>query len=379
MVYIPRPPHFNDWIWTQPDWPHFVWQAEALTEPLRQVLQAQGELFGRAQSAHEAEGPEALDALLQNLIASSAIEGETLNAESVRSSLAHRLGVAQPAIGRRTAQTEGLAELIVNVTGDLASPLTPERLFHWHALLFADAPPDAFDRLRIGAWRGDSPMRVVSGRLDAPTIHYQAPPREGLEAQMATFFDWFNTHRTDASLDPVLRAGIAHLYFVTLHPFEDGNGRLARAIADLALAQSDQRTIRLFACAASILARRKQYYDILEQTQRGPLDITPWLAWFLSTLLDALHNALAQTDSVLAKARFWRAHADQGLNEAQVKVLNRLLAGGEGNFPLGISAAQYQTVAKVSKATATRHLAELVEKGCLRSVGGGGRSRRYGV
>jgi Fic family protein len=194
---------------------------------------------------------------------------------------------------------------------------------------------------------------------------------------MAAFFDWFEASHHEPALDPILRAGIAHFYFVTLHPFDDGNGRLARAIADRALAQADGQSIRLYAMSSAILARRQDYYRILEASQRGTPDLTGWLAWFLDTLLATLHEALASVDRTLAKARFWQRFGDQALAAPQIKVLNRLLDGGERGFENGISAAQYQKVAKVSKATATRHLADLLAKGCVEKLPGGGRSTRY--
>ncbi|MGE8454315.1 MAG: Fic family protein, partial [Pseudomonadales bacterium] len=233
--------------------------------------------------------------------------------------------------------------------------------------------------LHIGALRGEEPMQVVSGRIDRPTVHFEAPPRAGLEAQLADFLAWFESSRSDASLDPFLRAGIAHFWFVTLHPFDDGNGRLTRSITDLALAQGEQQAIRFYAMSASILDDRAGYYRILEASQKGGLDITKWLQWFLETLLRSLEQALTRIDRVLVKARFWQAHRSQTLSAEQVKVLNRLLDGGERGFENGISAAQYQAVAKVSKATATRHLSDLLEKGCIERLPGGGRSTRYQI
>jgi Fic family protein len=233
--------------------------------------------------------------------------------------------------------------------------------------------------MRVGALRGDDPMQVVSGRLDRPTVHFEAPPRQGLERQVDSFLDWFESSRNQAGLDPLLRAGVAHFWFVTLHPFDDGNGRLTRAITDLALAQGEAQAIRFYAMSASILEDRSGYYRVLENSQKATLDITEWLEWFLQTLLRSLQQAMARIESVLGKARFWQAHRQSGLSAEQTKVLNRLLDGGERGFEDGISAAQYQAVAKVSKATATRHLAELLAKGCLNRLPGGGRSTRYQI
>jgi Fic family protein len=258
--------------------------------------------------------------------------------------------------------------------------LTLERLLDWHKWLFPEQDADLASRpIRIGALRRDDPMQVVSGRLDRPTVHFEAPPRLGLERQLDTFLTWFETSRHQAGLDPLLRAGIAHFWFVTLHPFDDGNGRLTRTITDLALAQGEDQAIRFYAMSASILEDRSGYYRVLESSQKATPDITEWLEWFLKTLLRSLDQAMTRIESVLGKARFWQAHRESGLSAEQTKVLNRLLDGGEKGFTDGISAAQYQAVAKVSKATATRHLAELLEKGCLERLPGGGRSTRYKI
>lgn len=321
-----------------------------------------------------------LDALLQNIVTSSAIEGEQLNVGSVRSSLARRLGLDLPDGDRVSQRSEGLAQLMLDATQHFAEPLTLDRLLHWHEWLFAEQDGDLAARaIRVGALRGDEPMQVVSGRLDKPTVHFEAPPRLGLERQLEIFLDWFESGRRQAGLDPLLRAGLAHFWFVTLHPFDDGNGRLTRTITDLALAQGEAQAIRFYAMSASILEDRSGYYRVLENSQKTTLDITEWLEWFLQTLLRSLQQAMARIESVLGKARFWQAHREAELSAEQTKVLNRLLDGGERGFEGGISAAQYQAVAKVSKATATRHLAELLAKGCLQRLPGGGRSTRYRI
>lgn len=367
------------WIWQQPQWPAFHWQTDQLGELLRQCVHQQGHLLGKMGSVDDEQSRQSmLDALLQNIITSSAIEGETLNAGSVRSSLARRLGVEEPEASHTSARSEGLAELMLDAIAQPDHPLTLERLLHWHELLFPNQDTTLAHRpLRIGSLRGDEPMQVVSGRLDRPTVHFEAPPREGLEQQLTTFIDWFNGD--SRTLDPLLRAGLAHLWFVTLHPFDDGNGRLTRALTDLALAQGEHQAIRFYAMSASILDNRQSYYRILEQTQKGTLDVTAWLVWFLQILLAALEQALATVDRVVDKARFWQAHRQTPLSVEQMKVVNRLLDGGAKGFEDGISAGQYQAVAKVSKATATRHLADLLEKGVLEKLPGGGRSTRYRI
>ncbi|APO84088.1 MULTISPECIES: Fic family protein [Pseudomonas] len=366
------------WIWQQPAWPRFTWQNEAIAPTLRNCIDMQGRLLGKIGSVDAlSECQNILDTLLQNIVTSSAIEGEQLNVGSVRSSLARRLGIEEQ--GPTNARSEGLAELMLDATQGYDRPLTLQRLYTWHQWLFPLAQGALSKAILVGQLRDEMPMQVISGRLDKPTVHFEAPPRDGLEAQLNEFLDWFANSRDSTSLDPLLRAGIAHFWFVTLHPFDDGNGRLTRAITDLALAQGERQAIRFYAMSASILEDRAGYYQVLENSQKGDLDITRWLSWFLATLLRSLEQALANIDRILAKARFWQAHRSDGLLPEQVKVLNRLLDGGPRGFEEGINAAQYQAVAKVSKATATRHLSDLLDKACLVRLPGGGRSTRYRI
>lgn len=369
------------WIWQQQDWPDFNWQAERLAPLLRECVQMQGRLLGMAGSVGDSMSAQSeLAALLQNIVTSSAIEGEQLNVGSVRSSLARRLGLEWIDRDSVSQRSEGLAQLMLDATHGFDEPLTLARLLEWHTWLFpAEEAMFSARPILIGTLRGDEPMQVVSGRLDRPTVHFEAPPRQGLEQQIERFLSWFEASRDQVSLDPLLRAGIAHFWFVTLHPFDDGNGRLTRTITDLALAQGEAQAIRFYAMSASILEDRAGYYRILESSQKATLDITEWLTWFLQTLLRSLQQAITRIDSVLGKTRFWQAHRESDLSAEQIKVLNRLLDGGERGFEQGLSAGQYQAVAKVSKATATRHLAELLDKGCLQRLPGGGRSTRYKI
>jgi len=371
----------TQWIWQQPDWPDFNWQAERLAPLLRECVQAQGQLMGMAGSVGNSLSAQTeLDALLQNIVTSSAIEGEQLNVGSVRSSLARRLGLELPDSDKVSQRSEGLAQLMLDATRRFAEPLTLERLLEWHRWLFPDQESDFTARsMHVGALRGDEPMQVVSGRLDRPTVHFEAPARKGLERQVDKFLTWFEASQHQTALDPLLRAGIAHFWFVTLHPFDDGNGRLTRTITDLALAQGEAQAIRFYAMSASILDDRNGYYRVLEASQKATLDITEWLTWFLQTLLRSLQQAIARIEGVLSKSRFWQAHRESELSVEQIKVLNRLLDGGERCFELGISAAQYQSETQLSKATATRHLTEMVKKKCLKRTAAGGRSSRYKV
>lgn len=369
----------NQWIWQQEEWPNFTWREDVIQPLLQSTRLKQGVLLGRASAVPSLEhSTTQLDTLLQNIITSSAIEGEALNAQSVRSSLAKRLGLEGGLSYPTSDRSEGLAEMMIDAITYLDQPLTIDRLFQWHRWLFVEQ--DIWSgRIRVGGLRGDEPMQVVSGRIDRPTVHFQAPDRHLLVFELERFIAWFNLSRLDSRTDPLVRAAITHFWFVTLHPFDDGNGRITRALTDLALAQAEHQSIRLYAMSAAILDRRKDYYQILEKSQRSGLDITEWLSWFLQTLELTLHMALDHIDKTLNKTLFWQQFRNTTLSSEQIKVLNRLLDGGNNGFEHGISASQYQKVAKVSKATATRHLTDLLEKGCIEKLPGGGRNTRYQV
>ena len=364
------------WIWQQADWPHFRWQDSEVLPRLRHAQRRLGMLIGSHSRLGNSD--QTLDTLLANIISSSAIEGERLNAQSVRSSLARRLGGSQTQSYPVSERSEGLAAMMLDAIDNHGQPLTIERLYQWHRWLF---PVNEWSvkRLNVGQLRGDAPMLVVSGRVDRPTVHFEAPPRATLDDQLAEFIPWFNQTQHDPTMDPLLRAAICHLWFLTLHPVDDGNGRLARALTDLALSQADSHSIRLYAMSVAILERRGDYYMTLESAQRGTLDITSWLCWFLDTLDYTLELALQVIDRSLAKKHFWLQHCHDGLSPEQTKVINRLLDGGQQGFENGINASQYQKVAGVSKATATRHLAELVGRGCIEKLPGGGRNTRYQI
>ena len=365
------------WIWQAENWTNFTWLDSVILPKTRQIHQKIGIILG--QSQHDlAKEQFTLDTLLANLVASSAIENEAINVFSLRSSLAQRLGVTLEQPYPSSDRSEGLANIMLDALNDVKQPLTVNRLMQWHRWLFND-PDWTMHRLRIGQLRGAEPMQVVSGRLDYPKVHFEAPPRQGLEERLNAFIDWFNQSLNDSLLDPLLRAGITHLWFVTLHPFDDGNGRITRTLTDLSLAQMDEQSIRLYAMSTAILNKRKSYYEILEQTQKNDSDITDWLVWFLDTLNDSLEKTLVQINRTLFKSQFWHKYSNLALSEEQRKVLNRLLDGGENGFEHGISASQYQKVTKTSKATATRHLSDLLEKGCIVKLEGGGRNTRYQI
>ncbi|MDO3383682.1 Fic family protein [Gilvimarinus algae] len=366
------------YIWQQGNWPHFEWDDAVLKPKLDAVRLLQGRLLGRAESVSADSVLNAqMDALIQNAIRTSEIEGEHLDAGSVRSSVARQLGVEQAALlGKATPKSDSLVALLLEATGRPDEPLTQAKLCHWQAMLFPEGGSLIRD-INVGALRGEQAMQVVSGQLDNPKVHFEAPPRKGLEQELEHFLKWFN--HPPGELDALVRAGLAHLWLVTLHPFDDGNGRVTRAVTDRALAQAEGQSVRFYSLSAAIMADRQAYYDHLENAQKGELDVTPWLTWFLSTLEAALQQALSRIDRVLDKTRFWQRHASTVLSERQIKVLNRLLDTAGEEFEQGINARKYQALAKVSKPTATRDLADLLEKGCLKKLPGGGRSTRYGV
>ena len=374
------------YIWQQEAWlqgstPEFYWQEDALTPLLQQIRVQQSRLIGQSESLSTENQAAQLDALLQTALRTSEIEGETLNAASVRSSVARHLGLEKAGIsaGKNTAftgtpQTEALVKLLIDATTNIGQ-LSVTLLCEWQAALFPEPP--RFQSINIGELRGEAPMQVVSGRIDKPTVHFVAPPKHALEADMNRFVYWFN--HPPEQLDPIVRAAIAHLWLITLHPFDDGNGRVTRAVTDQALAQAEHNSIRFYSLSAAIMARRKEYYTQLEHAQKGSMDITPWLRWFLSVLHDAIADGLNRFERVINKTRFWQQHAQTVLNEREIKVLNRLLDTQGEEFSLGVNASKYQALAKVSKATATRELAGLVQKNCLIKLPGGGRSTRYRV
>lgn len=365
------------WIWRQPDWPGFRWDIAALAPLLAKARLAQGKLLGAARLLDVDLNLEAVAAILvEDGLTTSAIEGERLAVDAVRSSVAHRLGLSTAGLPTPPRPVDGLIEVLLDATRQFAEPLTLPRLCGWQAALF----PTGYSGLtpiRTGQLRGDAPMRVVSGAINRERIHFIAPPRAELERGVEQFLRWFAAPPTE--LDGLIRAGLAHLWFVTLHPFEDGNGRLARAITDMAIAQDERQPMRYFSLSAQILREREAYYLALERAQRGDLDVTTWLAWFL-TQVEAAASAAQQSIAItLDKARFWLRHCATALNERQRKVLNRLLDAGPCGFAGGINTRKYANLTHASRATAYRELADLVEKGCLTPTGSSGRSAAYQI
>lgn len=360
------------YIWEAREWPVWRYDLPSLTPALLAVSQAQGILQGRLADVGLALRDEAsLTALTDDVLKTSEIEGELLDVASVRSSIARRLGVDIGALAPVDRHVEGVVEMVLDATSHSAEPLTEERLFGWHAALFPTGR-SGISRVAVGQWRNDDagPMQVVSGRVDRPKVHFQAPPADTLPTETRRFLDWANGNGAEPAL---LKAGLAHLWFVTLHPFDDGNGRIARAVGDLFLARADGGGPRFYSLSAQIQRERKAYYDILERTQKASLDVTAWLAWFLDTLGRALASAQVTLDGVLAKALFWRRWGGTPLNERQVKLLNRLLDGFEGK----LTSTKWAAIAKCSADTALRDITQLLALGVLRKSAGGGRSTGY--
>jgi Fic family protein len=357
-----------------PNWPKFQWDQKALAGPLAAVRHRQGRFVGGMEALGFPLRSEAmLQTLTQDVVKSSEIEGEILDRDQVRSSLARRLGIEIGALTPADRDVEGIVEMMLDATQKYDQPLTEERLFGWHAALFPTGR-SGMHKIKVGAWRDDSsgPMQVVSGAVGKERVHYEAPHAANLPGEMKAFLDWFGA-KDDT--DPVLKAAIAHLWFVTIHPFEDGNGRIARAIADMALARSDQSPQRFYSMSAQIRQERNAYYEKLEAAQKGELDITPWLEWFLACLNRAFDGAENTLADVLRKAEFWKKHAAGAFNDRQRNILNRLLDGFEGK----LTSSKYAIIEKTSPDTALRDINELVDRGILTKDEGGGRSTSYSL
>lgn len=360
------------YIWELPDWPRFHWDQETLSTILAQARHEQGRLLGRMEALGFQLRQEAvLRTLTQDVLKSSEIEGEMLDPDQVRSSIARRLGMDIGGLKPADQNVEGVVEMMLDATRGYDRPLTPERLFGWHASLFPTGR-SGMAKIRVGAWRDDNagPMQIVSGPYGRERVHYVAPAAEHLDAEMAAFLDWFNG---ESDIDPVLKAGLAHLWFVAIHPFDDGNGRIGRAIADMALARSERSAQRFYSMSAQIQRERNAYYEILEATHKGQMDVTDWQVWFLGCLTRAIEGAQDTLASVLFKARFWDRFATEALNDRQIKVLNRMLDGFEGK----LTSSKWAKLAKCSQDTAYRDILDLLERRVLKKNPAGGRSTSY--
>ncbi len=353
-------------------WPKFQWLETKLSTLLADVRHRQGRLLGKMEALGFRFRSEAtLTTLTADVLKSSAIEGELLDAEQVRSSIARRLGLDEGGLVRSSRDVEGVVEMMLDATQKHTEPLTAERLFSWHASLFPTGR-SGMQAITVGGWRTsqEGPMQVVSGPIGKERVHFEAPSADRLDHEMAGFLHWFGN---SSGMDPVIKAGIAHFWLVTIHPFQDGNGRIGRAIADMALAQADGTPERFYSMSAQIEAERKHYYDILEASQRGGMDITLWLEWFLECLRRAVDGAESNLASILRKARLWEQVKEEPVNERQRAVINRLLDGFEGK----LSSSKYSKLAKCSVDTALRDIKVLLDRGILVQEEGGGRGTSY--
>lgn len=356
------------------DWPSFRWHEGRLAAPLAAARHLQGRLVGQMEGLGFRLRDEAvLRTLTDDVVKSSEIEGETLDVDQVRSSVARRLGLDIGGLQAADRHVEGVVEMMLDATQRYDQPLTTERLFGWHASLFPTGR-SGMHRITAGAWRDDrtAPMQVVSGPVGRERVHFEAPAADRLDEEMRRFLEWFNA---DTGTEPVLKAALAHLWFVTIHPFDDGNGRIARAIADMSLARSEGSTQRFYSMSAQIRQERDDYYSILERTQKGTLDITPWMEWFLGCLTRAIERAQAALADVIARARFWETLRDVPLNERQRLMINMLLEGFEGK----LTTSKWAALTKTSSDTALRDIQQLVDRGVLVRSDAGGRSTWYAL
>lgn len=360
------------YIHQRKDWPGFNWDNDALLLYVSEVRDLQGRLIGRMKSiGFELREEAVFNTLTDDIIQSSAIEGKFLNPEEVRSSVARRLGLEISGLPGASRDVEGVVEMMLDATQNYESPLTRNRLCGWHAALFPTGR-SGMHKITVGDWRSDEqgPMHVLSGPIGREKVHYTAPDAKRIESEMNRFLQWFNT---DRNMEPVIKSAIAHLWFVTIHPFDDGNGRIARAIADSQLARADRTNQRFYSMSTQIMESKKEYYDILESTQKGGPDVSPWLVWYFECLTAALKATDKTLSKVLVKARFWEIYKTTRLNERQVKMINNLL----GDFIGKLHSSKWAKMTNVHRDTARRDIQDLIEKGILSDSGEGGRSTNY--
>lgn len=364
------------YIWQSNLWPKLNWDSNVLLAPLGRARLSQGNFLGRVKRLGFQLGEEAqADILTEEAIKTAEIEGERLNPQMVRSSVARHLGLREAGLISVSRSVDGLVEVILDATQQYNKPLSAQRLKRWQAALFPSGY-SGLHKIRVGQWRGIEPMRVVSGPIGKEKIHFEAPPGEAVEAEMRQFLRWWESSRKDT--DGILRASLAHLYFVTIHPFDDGNGRIARALTDMALAQDEKLSVRYYSLSSQIMEERKGYYDVLENcTKSDSADVTKWLVWFLECFERAIQRSDKIIGNVLAKADFWQQHAQTELNSRQKKVLNRILDAGRAGFKGGLTTRKYVSLAKTSRATAFREISNMLENKILRQLPGKGRSVHY--
>ena len=359
------------WIWQYEQWPHFCWNDSNIISLLARVRERQGELIGLMNGlGFDTQHRNALEVMTEDVLRNAEIEGMLLNPNHVRSSVAKHLGLDTAGMPEADHYTEGVVQILIDAVQKSSDPLTAERIFNWHAALFPTGRA-GITPITVAAWRqGAEPMLVVSGAMGKEVVHYQAPDSDQVPQEMERFIQWINQEST---IDPVLKAAIAHLWFVNIHPFDDGNGRLTRTITDMLLARADRMPMRFYSMSAAILRNKRGYYEILEYSGKHGLDITQWLIWFLQTMEDAISTAINNTQRVLQKSLFWQRHFSTPLNERQIKIINRLWDGLEGK----LNTSKWAKMAHCSSATALRDIQDLVNKGILRDTGENGRNTNY--
>jgi len=367
--------NINRWIWQQESYPNFTYDTTTLEPILLKIKYQQGLLDGIYKTINKNDLDLAkVEILTTEALDTSAIEGEVLSRDSVRSSISKKLGIDIEK-DFSNIKTDGLVDILLDATINYDKEFTLERLFGWHNALFPSGY-NSISKINVATFRGEEEMQIVSGPIGKEKIHYIAPPRDSLEKEMDSFLEWLNDD-TDLS---IIKASITHLWFVVIHPLDDGNGRITRALTDMLLARESRQTYKMYSVSNAIKNNKKDYYDILEKTTTGDTDITLWIEWFLNTILLALNNSKDNLDFVLQKTSFWDRHRETILNKRQIKVLNKLLDVGYGNFKGGMNTRKYATMTKTSKPTASREIKDLVEKGCLIQIEGtAGRSVSYSI
>ncbi|OQY13110.1 MAG: cell filamentation protein Fic [Desulfobacteraceae bacterium 4572_19] len=365
------------YIWQTKSWPDLKWDSAKLLKPLGNIRFSQGALLTQIKElGFDIQQTARADVLVEEALKTSAIEGEKLDPDAVRSSVGRRLGLPDAGLKEiRDQKVEGLVEILLDATANYSKKITMERIWSWHAALF----PIGYSgmvKISVGQWRNDSkgPMQVISGPIGQEKVHFEAPPTKKLDKEMQIFISWINEK---SQLDGIIRAGIAHIWFVTIHPFDDGNGRIARTLTEMFLARDENNPKRFYSLSSQIMAERNEYYEVLKATQSGTGDITEWLKWFLECMNRAILNSNILLNKIMIKARVWQGFAQIRLNERQIKVINRLLDAGAGGFDGGLKNKKYMGIAHTSRATAQRELADLVNKGILIKMPGGGRSVSY--
>lgn len=360
------------YIWQYPEWPSFTWNDSRLIALLSEVRNLEGKIHGMMGGlGFNVQSMTALNVMTEDVLRSNEIEGVILNSDKVRSSIARHLGIDTAGLPQPDHYTEGVVQIMMDAVTNCNKPLTPERLFNWHAALFPTGRSGMYP-ITVGAYRtGGEPMQIVSGAMGKEKVHYEAPPSDVVPDMMTDFLTWINSDNTVT--DPVLKAAVAHLWFVAIHPFDDGNGRLTRTITDMQLAKADGFPLRFYSMSAEILREKKAYYEILEHTTSNSTDITEWLEWFLNTMKSSILRAKETVKRVVCKSSFWQRHCEIPMNERQVRVVNMLWDGFTGK----LTSSKWAKITKTSQATALRDITDLIEKGILTAAADGGRSSNY--